>query len=251
MDTVGAFLGPLAAILLLFWWSENIRAVLWFAVIPAVLCVLLILFGVDEPELGKGRHAFRSPLSLSALAEFPRHYWFVLGLGTVFTLARFSEAFLVLRASQSGLPLHWIPLVMVVMSLVYSLSAYPAGLLSDRFGRQGLLVPGMVMLIVADLVLGLGGSVSSVLLGVAVWGLHMGMTQGVLAAMVAESSPAALRGTAFGLFNLVSGVAMIAASALAGWLWDRYGAPATFLTGALLATLPLAFGLYAWWRPRR
>jgi len=239
MDTIGAFLGPLAAIALMYGFANDIRAVLWFAVIPALLCVTLILFGVEETRPPSAGHVFRSPLHWSALREFPARYWLVVGIGAIFTLARFSEAFLVMRAQQSGLPLMWIPGVMVVMSVAYALSAYPAGVLSDRLGRRWLLSAGLALQIAADLILGLGASVGAVMAGVAIWGLHMGLTQGILAAMVAEVSPPALRGTAFGVFNLASGVCMLAASVLAGWLWDRYGAPATFLTGAALCVVPL------------
>jgi MFS family permease len=249
MDTIGAFLGPLAAIALMYLFASDIRTVLWFAVIPAVLCVALILFGIEESQPAKNEHAFRPPLRWSALQKFPGHYWLVVGIGAVFALARFSEAFLVLRAQQAGLPLIWIPGVMVVMSVVYSLSAYPAGVLSDRLGHRWLLATGLVLLIVADLILGVGSSVAAVLAGVAVWGLHMGFTQGILAAMVAEASPPALRGTAFGVFNLASGVCMVLASGLAGWLWDNYGAPATFLTGAALCVLPLLLSLRITRRP--
>lgn len=242
MDTIGAFLGPLAAILLMYLWANDVRAVLWFAVIPAALCVVLILLGVEESQAAPGR-VFKSPLHLHVLREFPSRYWFVVGLGALFTLARISEAFLVLRAQQAGLPLMWVPGVLVVMSVTYALSAYPAGVLSDRLGNRWLLAAGLVLLIVADLLLGLGPSVPVLLLGVAVWGLHMGFTQGILAAMVAEASPPALRGTAFGVFNLASGLCMVVSSGVAGWLWDSYGAPVTFLMGAGLCVLPLLLSL--------
>lgn len=245
MDTIGAFLGPLAAIGLMFLFSDNIRAVLWFAVIPAFLCVALILAGIEEPAGAVAADGFKSPLNRAALGGFSSQYWLIVVIGACFTLARFSEAFLVLRAQQAGLPLHWIPIVMVVMSVVYSLSAYPAGVLSDRIGARGLLDIGLVMLILADAFLGFGQSVASMLVGVAVWGLHMGLTQGVLAVMVAAVSPPALRGTAFGVFNLASGLCMILASVLAGWLWDHFGSTTTFLTGGSLCLIPLLLNRFA------
>ncbi|MGR3910805.1 MFS transporter [Burkholderia sp. SR8] len=239
MDTVGAFLGPLLAIGLMLWFGDRIRTVLWFAVVPAFVAIALIVFGVREPAHDKPPRGFRSPLRWRALSEFPRSYWFVVAAGATFTLARFSEAFLVLRAQQAGLDAAWIPAVMVAMSVAYSLSAWPVGILSDRLDRRVLLAAGMVLLIAADLLLGIGTSTLSMFVGVAVWGLHMGFTQGILAAMVSETSPAALRGTAFGVFNLVSGLCMLLASSIAGALWVRYGASTTFLAGAALVVVPL------------
>ncbi|MCG5076714.1 MFS transporter [Paraburkholderia tagetis] len=245
MDTVGAFAGPLAAIILMFWFSDHIRTVLWFAVVPAVIAVALILSGVKEPANASVSRRFRSPLHWRDLREFSRHYWFVVAIGAAFTLTRFSEAFLVLRARQTGMNIAWIPGVMVVMNLTYSVSAYPAGALSDWLDRRILLACGLVLLIAADLVLGASASVITVLPGVALWGLHMGFTQGILAAMVAETAPQTLRGSAFGVFNLASGVCMLLASVVAGWLWDRHGASTMFFAGAALALIPLAMCRFA------
>lgn len=247
MDTIGAFLGPALAIVLMLWFADHIRTVLWFAVVPAFIAIGLIAFGIHESGHAPAPRIFRSPLHWRALREFPARYWFVVVIGATFTLARFSEAFLVLRAQQTGLELTWVPGVMVVMSLAYSLSAYPVGILSDRLDRRILLAIGMVLLIAADLVLGIGKSVPSMFVGVAVWGLHMGFTQGILAAMVSETSPATLRGTAFGVFNLACGVCMLLASAIAGGLWERFGAAATFLAGAALVAIPLCL---CWFAPR-
>jgi MFS family permease len=248
MDTIGAFLGPALAIALMFWFADEIRTVLWFAVVPAFIAIGLIAFGIDESGHAPTRRAFRSPLHWRALREFPTRYWFIVVIGATFTLARFSEAFLVLRAQQTGLDIAWIPGVMVVMSLAYSLSAYPVGVLSDRLDRRLLLALGMALLIAADLLLGMGQSVVPVFIGVAVWGLHMGFTQGILAAMLSETAPSTLRGTAFGVFNLACGVCMLLARALAGWLWDRFGASTTFLAGAALVVVPL---LLCWFAPRQ
>ncbi|TPG77937.1 MFS transporter [Pseudomonas mandelii] len=238
MDTVGAVLGPALAILLMLWLAD-IQLVLWVAVIPAAIAVTLIVTGVKEPVHAPSEHKFRSPIHWRALLDFSSGYWWVVVIGGVFTLARFSEAFLVLRAQQLGFSATWIPLVMVVMALFYTLSAYPAGWLSDRISRTKLLVVGMGLLILADLVLAQSSSAITMMLGVALWGLHMGFSQGILASLVADKAPGKLKGTAFGIFNLVSGVCMLIASVLAGWLWQSIGSDSTFLMGAFLAATAL------------
>ena len=239
MDTVGAFLGPLLAIALMYWLSNDIKSVLWFAVVPAVIAVLLIVAGVDELE-GKSRaRRFRSPIRLDTVKRFSKDYWWVVAVGAIFTLARFSEAFLVLRAQQAGFAITWVPLIMVVMSVVYALSAYPAGLLSDRMNRKSLLSVGLVLLILADLTLAHADSMVLVLIGAALWGMHMGFSQGILAAMIADVTPSELKGTAYGLFNLVSGLFMLLASVIAGALWARYGPAMTFYAGAAFSLAAL------------
>ncbi|MNZ77895.1 multidrug resistance protein D [compost metagenome] len=239
MDTIGAFAGPLLAIALMLLLNGDLPLVFWFACIPAALATLLIVFFVHEAHPAEAGEGFRTPIRRDALHQFSADYWWVVAIGALFTLARFSEAFLVLRAQQQGLANAWIPLVMVIMSLLYLVSAYPVGWWSDRVGRTGLLCMGMALLIVADLLLAFADSVPLVLLGVAIWGLHMGFSQGLLATLVADSAPEALKGTAFGVFNLVSGVAMLLASVLAGWLWQSLGAGTTFLVGAAFAALAL------------
>jgi MFS family permease len=239
LDTVGAFLGPLLAIGLMLLWADDFRAVFWIAVIPAFACVVLLLFGVREPERPPSARRV-NPIERANLRRLGRGYWWVVGAGAVFTLARFSEAFLVLRAQQGGLALAWTPLVLIAMNLVYAAGAYPFGKLSDRTSHRALLAWGLAVLIASDLLLASANQGPVLWAGIALWGLHMAMTQGLLATMVADTSPADLRGTAFGVFNLVSGMAMLAASVLAGLLWDRWGAPATFLAGAALAALALA-----------
>ncbi len=243
LDTVGAFLGPLLAVGLMLLWANDFRAVFWVAVIPGLLAVALLLFGIREPERPAGA-ARVNPIRRERLRQLSRGYWWVVGLGAVFTLARFSEAFLVLKAEQSGIALALVPLVMVAMNAVYAGTAYPFGRLSDRLGPHGLLAGGLLVLVAADLVLAQASHWLGVLAGVALWGVHMGMTQGLLAALVAREAPAELRGTAFGFFNLVSGVAMLLASALAGLLWDGLGPAATFYAGTAFCTLALA--LVAW-----
>ena len=244
LDTVGAFLGPLLAAGLMLLWANDFRRVFWVAVIPGALAVLLLWVAVREPEQPASARRV-NPIQRENLRRLGAAYWWVVVLGAVFTLARFSEAFLVLRAEQSGMPLAWVPLVMVAMNLVYAATAYPFGRLSDRVGHHRLLAVGLVVLIAADLVLASSSHWAVVLAGVALWGVHMGMTQGLLAAMVAHTAPADLRGTAFGTFNLVSGVAMLLASVVAGALWDALGAGATFLAGAAFSALAL-LAMAAW-----
>jgi MFS family permease len=238
LDTVGAFAGPLAAIGLMLVLAGNIRAVFWFALIPAALCVLLLIFGVDEPKAPADR-APRKPVTWSEVVAMPAAFWAVVAVGVVFSLARFSEAFLILRAHDAKLPLALTPVVLVLMNLVYAGLATPAGALSDRIDRRLILAGGLGVLIAADLVLALWAGLAGALTGVALWGLHMALTQGLLAALVADSAPARLRGTAFGVFNLAGGVALLAASTLAGFLWDRIGAAATFEMGAVFAAASL------------
>jgi MFS family permease len=238
LDTVGAFAGPLIAVGLMLLWSNNFQAVFWVAVIPAAMAVALLAFGIKEPQPLPG--AIRqNPIRRASLARLPPAYWQVVLIGATFSLARFSEAFLVLRAQQSGIPLATVPLVMVAMNVVYALSAYPLGRLSDRVSHKSLLIGGLVLLTVADLILASSAHWGVVLAGVAVWGVHMGMTQGLLAVMVADTAPADLRGTAYGFFSLVSGIALLVASLVAGLLWDSLGAPATFLTGAVFSSAAL------------
>ena len=248
LDSVWALAGPLLAVLLMLWLADNLRLAMWFSVIPAVICVVLLVIWVRDPEKPDGEaRANGKRLHWSSVKELPLQYWLIVLIGAVFTLARFSEAFLVLRAQQGGIPIAWVPLVMVAMNVVYALSAYPFGRLSDRVSHTTLLAGGLVVLLLADLVLAHDDHWVSVLLGVALWGVHMGMTQGLLATMVADTAPADLRGTAYGFFNLVSGLAMLVASVLAGWLWDQWGAVSTFLAGAAFCMVTLlGLGWRAW-----
>ena len=238
LDTVGAFLGPLLATGLMILWAGDFRAVFWVALVPGLAAVLVLAFAVREPPVRSGVPR-TNPIRRENLRRLDAGYWAVVAVGAVFTLARFSEAFLVLRAEQGGIALALVPLVMVAMNAVYALSAYPFGVLSDRMSHRTLLAAGLVVLIAADLVLAIDDSVATVLVGVALWGLHLGMTQGLLAAMVADAAPEDLRGTAFGFFNLCSGIAMLAASVIAGVLWDAVGAATVFHAGAGFAACAL------------
>jgi MFS family permease len=234
MDTVGAVLGPLLAVALLWLLADDIRAVLWVAVIPGVVAVVLLATTVREPP-DVARRAARLPITREGLSRLGAPFWRLAALGAVISLARFSEAFLVLRATDRGLSLTWVPMVLVVMSVVYALSAYPAGKLSDRLPRQQVLAAGMAVLVLADVALALAGGETLLFIGIALWGLHMGLTQGILASLVADRVPAAYRATAFGMFNLVSGLALLVASGAAGALWERYDPAAAFWAGAVVA----------------
>jgi MFS family permease len=239
LDTLGAVLGPLLAIALMALTADNFTKVFWIAVVPAFVSAAVIIAVVREPHRAHDMRTPRAPLSRAELRQLSPAYWLAVGVSGIFTLARFSEAFLLLRAQSAGLPLTWIPSVMVLMSAVYALSAWPAGVWSDTIGRYRLLFAGFALLIAADLVLALGLSVAAVMIGVALWGLHMGLTQGLLSALVADTAPAHLRGTAFGMFNLVSGIAMLLASVIAGALWEWAGPEGTFLAGAVFTAVAL------------
>jgi len=239
LDTVGAFAGPLLAMALMALFNDDFRLVFWFAVIPGVAAVAVLALAVHEPPSGRVDGAARPPLHWSEIRQVGTRFWGVVGVGAVLTLARFSEAFLILRAQGVGLPLALVPAVLVVMNIVYAGTAYPMGRLSDRIDRRTLLAAGFVVLLLADLVLAVAPDLWLVMLGVALWGLHMGMTQGLLAAFIADAAPAALRGTAFGIFHLVTGIALLLASLGAGILWELVGPPATFLVGAAITALGL------------
>jgi MFS family permease len=240
LDTIGAFIGPLVAVVLMLLTGDNFTLVFWFAVIPAFLSFAVIALVVREPERPADLRPVRAPLSRAEIARLGGAFWIVVTIAGLFTLARFSEAFLLLRAQSVGMALAFVPLILVAMNVVYALAAWPAGALSDRIGRYVLLSCGFAILIVADLVLAFAPNVATVVLGAALWGLHMGLTQGVLASLVADTAPADLRGTAFGMFNLVAGVATVAASVVAGALWDVVGPQVTFIAGAIFTALALA-----------
>jgi MFS family permease len=245
LDTVGAIAGPAAAMLLMWWLADNFRAVFWIAVIPAVLCVVVLWFGVEEGQIAPRTAKAKGPrLRWSELTRLGRAFWMVVGVGFVMTLARFSEAFLVLRGQNLGLSLAMAPVVMLVMNVAFAATSYPVGKLADRVDRYTLLTIGFVLLIAADLVLAAAKDWKLLMVGVSLWGLHMGFTQGLLAAMVADAAPESRRGTAFGLFYLASGVAMLLASAIAGVLWQEIGPSATFIAGAGFVGLATIVSLF-------
>ncbi len=237
LDTVGALVGPLIAVLLMLAYANDFRLVFWVAVIPALAAVAMVLFGVGDSKVAAGQA--RLPVRLAELRQLSPSFWAVAGIGLVFTLARFSEAFLILKAAEAGLPLALTPLVLAGMSLIYAVGAYPAGVLADRYSALLLLGGGLIVLIAADLLLALGKGWPAIALGVGLWGAHMALTQGLFAKLVAGSAPDRLRGSAFGLFNLACGLAALLASVTAGLLWDNYGSGATFLAGAGFGVLTL------------
>ena len=238
LDTIGAFLGPLLAVGLMLMWANDFRAVFWVAVVPGFLAVILLIIGIKEPSR-RSTEKRTNPIRRDNLKRLSPAYWWVVTIGAVFVLARFSEAFLVLKAQKSGVPLALIPLVMVAMNIVYAACAYPFGKLSDRMSHSTMLAFGLVALIMSDLTLAAGDHLLGLGVGVALWGVHMGMTQGLLATMVAATAPTDLRGTAYGFFNLVSGIAMLLASVVAGLLWDYVGPSATFMAGAAFSLVAL------------
>jgi MFS family permease len=239
LDTVGAFVGPLSAVALMAFYAGNFRAVFWWAVLPASLAVLLIVIGVREPDGTRATARRGWPVRKEELKRMPAGFWVVIAIGVVFALARFSEAFLLLKAQAEGLAPALIPLVLVWMNLVYAITATPAGILSDRIGRVYVLLCGLGALLVADLALALIPGLGGVVIGVGLWGLYLGFSQGLLSALVADTAPEDLRGTAFGLFNLVTGGALLAASVVAGWLWSEFGPTATFSAGAAFSGLAI------------
>jgi MFS family permease len=247
LDTVGAFAGPLLAIVLMAATDNAFRTVFWLAAIPAFMAVLLLVTLVKEPERERRPAAGGRPQLRALLGTLPAGYWWLVIVAALFTLARFSEAFLILKVADVGLGVAYVPVVLVVMNVAFAASAYPAGWLSDHVNRWAVLAAGAALLIAADLVLAFSSSLIATLLGIAVWGLHMGFTQGLFATLVADVADPKQRGTAFGVFNFLIGLALLAASLLAGVLWDRGGPAATFLAGAALtaAASAAAFVLYA------
>ena len=244
LDSVGAFLGPLLAFALMAVLHSNMKAVLWVAAAPALVAMLLIISAVREPERPAGDPVKHTAIRFRDARGLGRNYWLIVTFGAVFTLARFSEAFLVLRAQQAGLGVAYVPIVMIVMNAVYTAAAYPAGAASDTMSHRKLLLGGLGVLVAADLILASASSVGLVLAGAAFWGLHMALTQGLFSKLVADTAPVGLRGTAFGVFNLFAGVSVLLASAIAGALWNSFGPAAMFLTGAAFATIAAA-GLFA------
>jgi len=250
LDTIGAFVGPGLAILLMLYYEGDFRQVFWFATLPAILSVILLFVGISEPNSIREQGEVAPPLQFSTLKQFSPAFWWVVVMGGFFTLARFSEAFLILRARAAGLPDTYAPVILIIMNVLYSLSAYPAGKLADRIDRNYLMVAGLLVLLAADLLLAQAQTLTVIFAGVVLWGLHMGITQGLLATMVADASPKKLRGSGFGLFYLVSGIAMLLASLVAGVVWDIFGAAMTFYCGALFAAVSLLLVLLRTFSPK-
>jgi MFS family permease len=248
LDTVGAFIGPLLAVLLMLWLADDIASVLWIAVIPAAITVVLLTLAVQEPESLRHAAAADRTLTLKDVGQLSSRYWLVVAFGAVFTLARFSEAFLILRAEDIGIAITYAPAIMVIMNIVYALFAYPAGVMADHFSARTLLIFGLSVLVIADVILAMSEVPWLVFLGAGLWGMHMAFTQGLFAKLVADTAPVRLRGTAFGIFSLVTGVALLLASVIAGTLWSLYSASITFLAGAVFSIIALMGLLF--YRPR-
>ncbi len=244
MDTVGAFIGPILAMLFMVWFSGDIRLVLWIAVVPAFVAVAVLVFGVNEPTSNQQAKKIKTPIRWREIRNIGKPYWQLVTFAGVLTLARFSEAFLILKAQAIGLPVAMVPLVLVLMNVVYAAASYPAGKYSDGKNRYSVLLVGILFLIVADIILAMAGNIWILGLGVSLWGLHMGLTQGVFAALIIDTTPAELRGTAFGIFNFISGIAMLLASVIAGLLWDHYGSAATFCAGAIFAVFAFYMAVF-------
>lgn len=240
IDTVGAFLGPLIAIAAMAAFANDMRTVFWLAIIPAGIAVLFVLVGVEDAKSPPGEISARVPVRMSDLRRLPKTFWLLVAIGAVFTLARFSEAFLILKANAEGLPLALTPLVLVAMNAVYMLAAYPLGSLSDRVSAKAMLISGLIVLIAADVALAVLPGIVGAFVGIALWGVHMATTQGLFAKLVADRSPVELRGSAYGIFNLVTGLALLAASVIAGVIWDVSGPAATFWVGAAFAVISIA-----------
>jgi MFS family permease len=245
LDTLGAFIGPLMASALMMATGNQFRSVFWIAVAPAFIAVALVAFCVPELKASRPSSQTRPLFRRTDLARFDRRYWLIVALAALLNLARFSQAFLLIRAQNVGLPVAFIPSVLIVLNIVYAFSAYPFGALSDRIARPRLLALGIIFLIGANLVLAGAQNVVAVYFGTVLWGLHMGATEGPLSALVADSCPEDLRGTAFGILNLSSGTTLLLASVVAGWLWGTLGPGSTFIAGAVFAGLSLA-GTAAW-----
>lgn len=239
LDTIGAFLGPALAILLLIFFNNNIKIVFWCAVLPAFLSVFLVIWGVSEPDHSTTHSNIRFPLLLNELIRLDVRFWIVVAIAIIFTLSRFSEAFLILKAQSLGLSVSLIPATLIIMNIFYALASYPAGVLSDKGDRIKVLTIGLLFLIISDIVLALSQSLIEAALGIIFWGLHMGFSQGLLSALVADSAPPELRGTAFGIFSLLTGLAVLFSSIIAGFLWDTLGSSTTFYFGAFFASISL------------
>lgn len=242
LDTFGAMLAPLIAIILMIILSNDMRAVMWFATIPAVICIVILIFGVKEPEKNSKPNNNKYAIKFSSLKNFDKSFWIIVTAACFVTMARFSDAFLLLKANDIGMKSTYIPFVLVIMNLVYVASAYPLGILSDKISREKLFSLSIIILIIANIILAFSGSVLSIVIGTAVWGLHMGASQGLMATIITDKSPENLRGTAYGIYNFICGVGMFISSILGGFLWDNFGAIYTFIFGAILALLSL--GVY-------
>ena len=238
LDTVGALIAPLAAVGLMILFVEDIRAVFWIAVIPAALSFLLALIAVKEPAANLAVATFQ-PL-FHGFRDLERPVRRLLAVVFLFSLARFSEWFLILRALDVGVSPVLSPLALVAFNVGFLALAYPAGALSDRMSPRSILMAGMGVLVVANFLLAQDIGLLGLTVGILLWGAHMALTQGIFARMVADVAPDHLRATSFGAFYFVSGIGTLLASLAAGFIWDRDGAATTFIAGAGAAAVALA-----------
>lgn len=235
LDTVGGFLGPLIAIAAMLLLAGDIVTVFWLAALPAGMAVAVLIFAVREPAESRAEIKNIPAFRFADAFRLNPAIWTVICLAGVIMLARFSEAFLLLKSVEAGFSLTWVPVSIVIMHGVYGLCAYPVGKLSDTIGNTGLLLCSLVFLVVAHLTIAFSATVWEFVIGIVFWGLHMGFSQGLLGAMVADASPAGLRASAFGAFNLVTGIVLLIGNVAAGWLWQDLGSHAPFIAGALLS----------------
>lgn len=246
LDSMGAVIGPLMAMLFIYIFSGNIRYVFWIATIPAILAVLVLIFGVTEPEKNslQIQHPKEWVLYWYKIRHLNKAFWYLLFIGGVLALARFSEAFLILKANSVGVSLAWLPSIMIVMNIAFASSSFPAGALSDVIGRQAILSSSILLLFMAEIILGFSSTIWMTMIGVIIWGLHMGLSQGLLAAMVADSTPEHLRGFAYGIFYFVCGIATLFSSIIAGMIGDRWGIPFLFYFASVFSTIAILALLY-------
>jgi MFS family permease len=239
MDNMGAVIGPLLAILLLQLYAGDVAPVLWWAVVPAVLSVSVMMIGVQEADSDAPRVARPFPLKTSELRQLGRPFWLAMGFLFVLLLPRFSEAFQILRAQDVGVPAAWAPMALVVMNLVSVPLTPIAGIWSDRVGRNRVIGLGFLLLIASHMAMALATGPMLVWIGAGIWGVHLALTQGIFSALVADHAPAHLRGTAFGVFNLAAGIAIFVGSAAMGFAWDQLGAGTAFALAAAVNALGL------------
>jgi MFS family permease len=236
LAVAGFVVGPLIAIGLMKLSGDNFRLVFWIALIPAYLSIVVLLLTVKELPLNHDESPRRLPIRRGDIAALPAAFWWVIAIAGLLSLARFSQAFLVLKAFEVGVDAAFVPMVLVVMHLVFSVAAYPFGILADHLDRRLQLGIGTVILVSADVVLASASTIWMTALGAALWGLQLGVTQGLLGATIADVAPDRLRGTAFGVYDVAIGVGTFVASAGAGVLWMAGGSSIAFSVSACVAT---------------
>jgi MFS family permease len=234
MDTMGAVVGPAIAFFLLGIFSNNYRIVFWLSMIPGVIAVLLIIFFIKEKKKVFPAHEERPKLTLK---HFDWRFKFFVAIATIFAIGNSSDVFLILRAQQTGIPTVLIPVVYLLFNLVYSISAIPAGIAADKFGRKRVILLGFVLFAILYYGFAVARDTSAIWALFAFYGLFMGLTEGIQKAFLATIIPSDFKATAFGVYNTAVGLAMFPASLIGGWLWDNISPSATFYFGAITASL--------------